>query len=132
MTSDPISPSVRRFIADHLRSLEQLEVLLLLARADERWWSAEGVGTELGIAARAAEKRLEQLASHNLVDVRVADTVLFRYHPTSAEMAARVRDVAKSYAEHRLVVINAIPAQESMTAREFADAFRIRTRRRDG
>ena len=53
---------MRRLIADHIDSVEQLEILLLLYQHPERAWTAEAVARELRDLALSAGDRLEDLA----------------------------------------------------------------------
>lgn len=116
----------RALIAQHVRSIEQLEVLLLLYGNPEQWWSAEGVADELGTSTHSTAGRLEDLASRSLLDVRTAETVLFRYKPVSAAVGEAVRDLARAYAERPAAVAALIYSGPMDEIRAFADAFRIR------
>jgi len=87
-----IPPPVRLLIANQIRTKEHLEILLLLFRNTDRWWSAESVGEELHVSPHRAGTRLEELASGMLLDARVAETVMFRYKPVSSDLEATVGD----------------------------------------
>jgi hypothetical protein len=47
-----------RFIHEHIHSVEQLEVLLLLRENPERWWSPEEVSQALRTIPSSASQRL--------------------------------------------------------------------------
>ncbi|HUG55267.1 MAG TPA: hypothetical protein VMR21_16790 [Vicinamibacteria bacterium] len=132
MSADRLPAGVRTFITDHIRSIEQLEVLLLLQRDPEQWWSADGVAGELRTSRRSAEARLEEMASHNLLDVRTAEALLFRYHPVTAALDLAVKETAQAYAERRVAVTTFIYSTPTDDIRGFADAFRIRKGGQDG
>jgi hypothetical protein len=132
VSADRLSATVRAFISAYIRSIEQLEVLLLLHRDPQRWWSAEGVAAELRTSRNSAEARLEEMASRNLLDARTAEAVLFRYRPLSAELDAGVRETAQAYAERRVAVTTFIYSAPGDDIRGFADAFRIRKGGEDG
>ncbi len=51
------------FIADHIRSPEELQLLLTAMHADDRWWDAPAVAHELGISPAKARRALDHLAS---------------------------------------------------------------------
>jgi hypothetical protein len=127
-----IAPTVRRFIADHVQSAELLEVLLLLFRTADRWWSAEGVAQELHMSPRSTANRLEDLASRRFLDARVAETVMFRYKPVSAALEAMVADLARLHSEAPMEVARMVGARATEEILGFADAFRIRKRNNDG
>jgi hypothetical protein len=116
MTSLPAS--VREFITDHVRSIEQLEILLLLHKDIERWWSAEGVAEELRTSPRSAAARLEDLASRNLLDVRTADGLFYRYRPVSPVVDSAVRATAQAYRERPAAVGTLIYRRRGKVNRE--------------
>jgi hypothetical protein len=126
MADTPIPPPVRALIADRIQTTEQLEILLLLFRHPDRWWSAESTGEELHITALSAGNRLEELASGMLLDARVAESVMFRYKPVSSDLEATVGDLARLYAEVPLQITTLIRTRAADPIRGFADAFRIR------
>jgi hypothetical protein len=126
LINDPVTAGVRAFIRNHIRSLEQLEILLLLLKDGTRWWSAEAAAQELGTTPNSAAARLEEMASRNLLDVRISEQLFFRYAPASPALDAAVRDTARAYEEKPMAVTAAIYSQPADEIRAFADAFRIR------
>jgi hypothetical protein len=114
---------LREFLALHLGSVEEVEILLLLWRTKERWWRADEVGAQLHLGESTARTRLEKLSGHFL-DVRVAGDVCFRYSPGNQEREERTAELAAAYEEHRTDVIGLVMSGRS--ARDFADAFRLK------
>jgi hypothetical protein len=121
-----LTAEVRAFVRDHLRSLEQLELLLLLLEDETRWWSAEAAARELWTSAAAAAARLEEMSKRNLLGVRISDQLYFRYAPVSPTLDAAVRETARAYKEKPVAVAAAIHSQPVDEIRAFADAFRLR------
>ena len=132
MSQERVPPAVRRFLEGHLRSVEELETLILLFRGDDEWWSAERLADELGISKLAAIGALEALAARSLLDVRLAERVVFRYKPVSEETDAAVRALEETYGLHRAAVAALIYGPRLEDARAFAEAFRIRKGDRRG
>lgn len=126
MNGERISSGVRAFVRDNIRSLEQLEILFLLLKDDTRWWSAEAAAMELRTTSASAAARLEEMASRNLLDVRISEQLFFRYAPVSPVLDAAVRETARAYKEKPVAVTTAINSQPLDEIRAFADAFRIR------
>ena len=125
MQGSELPEGVRRLIADHIESVEQLEILLLLCRDPERAWSAEAVARELRISALSAGERLEDLARDALV-VRERDGDLdYRYGPRDADQDEAVRGLVSAYAERRVTVINLIFSKPTDKISTFANAFRF-------
>jgi hypothetical protein len=122
---------VRAFLRDEVTSIEQLEVLLVLVREPQRWWSADAVAEELRMSESVAADVLEKMASRNLFDVRTSEQLLFRYAPISLALDVAVRETARAYKETPDAVATAIYSPSMADVRSFAEAFRIRRRRRD-
>lgn len=126
MTTDDIPRDVKRFIADHIDSVEALEVLLLLRNDPAREWSAEEVSRELYTQTDSAAKRLTELQSINLLVVTDEPNLLYRYSPGTGELDHTVSELAKAYKERRVTVIGLIFSSPSDKIRTFADAFKIK------
>jgi predicted DNA-binding transcriptional regulator len=118
--------AVRRFILEHVESVEQLEILLLLLRRPGEAWSAEGVARELRISELSAGERLEDLNRDGLV-VQVQEGVAghYRYGTRDGPLDEAVRGLASAYAERRVTVINLIFSKPTDKIRTFANAFRF-------
>ncbi len=115
-----------------LGSVEPVEVLLLLARTPERTFTQQGLAQQLHLG-RSVELTLDRLASLNLVDVRVGNTLLYRYSPTTPVLAATVSRLARDYDQRRLLVLEVLMAIRPDSAiAAFADAFRLKRRKTDG
>jgi hypothetical protein len=121
-----VPEEVRRFIAHHIDSVEQLEILLLLHEQPGRDWSAEAVARELRIASESAGERLEDMVSDGLLKRREESPAEYRYAPDNMKLDDAVRGVAAGYAKRRVTVINLIYSKPIDKIRTFADAFRLR------
>lgn len=116
---------MRRLIADHIHSVEQLEVLLLLRREADREWSPGDVASELVTTLDSVAARLEDLAERGFA-VKVADDPpRYRWSGDGARDGL-VDELASLYARRRVSVISEIFSRPSETIRTFADAFRLR------
>jgi hypothetical protein len=117
---------VRRFIAGHIVSVAQLEVLLLLRAAADKDWTANEVARALVTQPEAAAGWLEDLTARGLAREQGGT---YRYAPSSREVEGAVDALAESYATYRVAVISLIFARPSERIAGFADAFRIRRKR---
>jgi predicted transcriptional regulator len=120
-----IQESVRKLIADHIDSVEQLEVLLLLRAQRERVWTVAEINDEIKSSVSSVETRLSGLADGGLLQ-RQGRT--FRYQ-AAPEMDATVTELARAYAERRFTVIELIFARPTDKLRAFADAFKVSKKR---
>ena len=126
MNDDRVPAVVKEFIADHINSVEQLEVLLLLHRRREATWGAAEVGRELRIDQSWAAAQLEDLSTRGLLARTQAAAPLYQYGPATPALEQAVGALAATYAERRVTVISLIFAKPNDNIRTFADAFRFR------
>ncbi|MFE8604805.1 hypothetical protein [Archangium violaceum] len=126
MRAGDLPEAVRRLIADHIDSVEQLEILLLLQQHPERSWTAELVARELRISPLSAGDRLKDMARSAILSRLQGSEAEYRYAPVSPEMVEAVAGLATAYSERRVTVINLIFSKPVDKIRTFADAFRLR------
>ena len=117
--------NVERLLHEHVRTVAQLEVLLLLERDPSRWWTAESVTVELRTSVHSASLCLQHLTRARLIEQREGGPDAFRFNPARAEDAASVRELVALFQQRMSSVINAIYAPKRDTLKDFADAFRI-------
>ena len=124
MTTVP--PETAEFVARHLRSLEDLQVLMTCIEARDRWWDAAAVARELGISATSARHTLDHLARGNLLDIRITGDVRYQYNPGTAELNAAALACAAAYRTNPVPLVQMVAGSARRSVRDFADAFRIR------
>lgn len=103
--------------------------MLLLQADPSRWWSASQVAEELRIGPEMAREALEELGTTNLLDMRIAIDLTYRFAPWQPDAARYVSEIANARYDAREIV-----AQRGGTtaAKRFADAFRLRAKRTNG
>lgn len=114
---------VEPFVRGHVRSIEELEALLLLYRSRTRWWTAEEVGEALHLAPSAARPALERLCGAFL-EVRIESEVRFRFATLNADRERLTAGLAQAYHQDRSSVLQMLGRPRA--ARDFADAFRLK------
>ena len=117
---------MRRLIAEHIDSVEQLEILLLLYQHPERSWTAESVARELRVSALSVTDRLKDMTQAGLLSRVEGSLAEYRCAPESPKLAEAVSGLATAYSERRVTVINLIFSKPVDKIRTFADAFRLR------
>ncbi|MFL6234184.1 MAG: hypothetical protein ACJ76N_13700 [Thermoanaerobaculia bacterium] len=132
MTQAPLSDAVRRFLTDGVGSVERLTLLLFLHRHPTRWWAAQALAAELAMPADTVQVHLEHLSARNLLDVRIAEAVIYCYKPGREDLAGLVEETARAHYLHRDAVTAVLAQRRAGSARRFADAFQIRKGKRDG
>lgn len=122
----PIPESVARFIAVHVRSLEQLEILLLLASKPEQAWSVDAVYDVIRSSHSSAAERLDELRLQGLLSVSDEKKSSYRYQPQTPESAAAIETLARLYKERRVKIVEMIYSQPTDPLQHFADAFKFK------
>lgn len=130
--SSSLPADVQKLIIDHISSVEQLEVLLLLYRSAMKEgsataeWSAMAVGRELRIDVGSASDRLADLAARGFLSARGSQDLLYRYDPKNTDLDRAVGGLDRCYPEQRVTVINLIFSKPIDKIRTFADAFKLK------
>lgn len=125
MPAGPVPPDVRRFIVDHIHSVAQLEVLLLLQRDGDVAWTAEEVAREMRYPPGWAATQLVDYCRAGLVAEVPGEETRYRYAP-SPRLAGAVEALADLYPRRRTTVTRLIFAPREDDVQLFSDAFRIR------
>lgn len=118
-----IPPDVKRFIADHIPSVERLEILLLLVDGRKHAWTAHDMEDQIRSSVESVTKNLQALVSAKLVASDINGGRTFRYRPGTAEIEATVTELALAYRTRRVAVTELIYANRGAT--NFSDSFRF-------
>ncbi len=121
--------NVARFLHQHIDSVEQLEVLLLVRFSPGRSWSPEDMARELYSHPTSIAQRFQSLLGRGLLRESAAGH--YQYAPRSADLDRLVARLAETYRERRVAVISLIASKPMENVKAFSDAFRIRRRREE-
>lgn len=124
--SRELPPRVLAFMADHIRSLDDLQLLIAMIQAPDRWWDASVAARELGTSPTAARLLLDHLATQNLLDIRITGDVRYQFHPGTEELREAALEAAEEYRTNPLTLAQLVTGTAKRRIRDFADAFRIR------
>ena len=124
--AEPIPEDVKKFIAEKINSVEQLEVLLLLRAAPDQVWNASTVSEAIYSSDAAAALRLADLQAAGLLNRIEVAPPTYRYGPVSAAVDALIARLVDVYHERRVAVITLIYSRPRDDAQAFADAFKFR------
>ena len=126
MATEALPDSVKQFLSRYIRSLEQLELLLLLRGQPDRPWTVAQAYEVIRSTHRSLQTGLELFASEGFFAEEQGPPPAFRYAPRNDELRAAVEQIAASYRISRVRVIEAIFAPEIDPVQKFADAFKLR------
>lgn len=102
-----ITNEIKRFIQDHINSIEQLEILLLLASNPNQEWSALETSLKLYRRQDSVAACLEELRCQNLVTMREEAVALYRY-AHEARRNVLVQGVGRAYDVRKDAVIRLV------------------------
>jgi hypothetical protein len=119
-----LTPKAQKLLGDPIDSVESLELLFLLRRSPETFWTADAAAQQIGIAPQISSRKLARLADAKLL-VRGRETGAYRFAPVG-EALPSIDELADEYAERRAGVINAIYSASEERLRVFSDAFRFK------
>jgi hypothetical protein len=121
----PFTPALQTFVREHIASVGELELLLLLRDDPERVWTAHEAAARLHHVPDWIGERLERLVRKGLA-VRLAGArVAYRFSPADAGLERSVEAVAEAFRSRRTAMISLIDARPGGPAR-LSDAFRLR------
>jgi hypothetical protein len=119
-----IPSEVRQFLAENIRSIEQLEVLLLLSASAERKWTSAEVYHSVLTNERSISQTLEMLSERGLIARTTDDAYQLSILPDQTK--ALVTRLAQLYKERPARIIHALYAASESEVDAFAQAFKIR------
>jgi hypothetical protein len=112
-----LDEATRHAILACVRSPDELDVLMYLARHRARYCSPQTVAADMRLPPQRVSTALEVLASRNLLDVRIAEAVLYRLDPASAERHLAVECTIETAARARGSVTRLLAASTEPDAR---------------
>jgi DNA-binding IclR family transcriptional regulator len=122
-----LPPSIHALIATSLSSAAALELLLLLRRSPDTYWTATAAAATLGASEERLSAALQSFHRHGLLE-QARETVAFRYAPRSDEARRAVEALASAYDRQNVAVRDAVHAAATGGIDALAEAFRSRPR----
>lgn len=104
MAAEPLSASARRFLVEEIRSVMQLELVLLLRRDGDRRWGAAAAARELRAPRPWVEDQLKGMVALGLVEATEDDDPRYRF-ARGAPLAAAVDEIALCFPQWRTSII---------------------------
>jgi hypothetical protein len=126
MPQSALPVNVRQLLKEHIRSIEQLEILLLLQGGADRLWTPPEIYQVVQSNERSVSATLETLCRQGLLRKTEPPQTAYQFSPQTPEVKEAVRELAKLYAEKRVRIVQAIYSEGVSAADEFAKAFRLR------
>jgi hypothetical protein len=124
--SEEFPADLKQFITQHIESLAELEMLLLLRQDPQRWWEPAEVAKVLYTSEQVCASQLAALARRGFFEASPPPEARYRYRPASADIDRLLAALAATYQERRVAVITLIYSKPVDKVQTFADAFRLR------
>jgi predicted transcriptional regulator len=118
-----ISSDVRQFLAKCIRSIEQLEILLLVRATPEQKWTVRELYQRVLTNETSILQSLERLREHGLVQQAGESTYQF---VSSTDAQSVLEKLAGLYKEKPTRILQALYGSTQSEAEAFAQSFRIR------
>lgn len=126
MFSTDLPSSIRAFLARHIRSVEQLEILLLFARAPGTVWSSKKVYDTILSTPHSVERWLEEMTRSNLLEKAPDSPGSYRLS-SHQDVISQTGMLAELYRISPVRIIEAIYRRDTIAAQSFADAFKLKS-----
>jgi hypothetical protein len=130
MADDLIPDDVKQFILENIDSVAHLEGLLLLRGSPEAGWSVEEIAKRLYIDQKQTADLLARLYVLGFLTIKETSSPIYRYQPDSSELGQMVDRLAETYTKYLVPVTNLIHSKPQTRVQEFADAFRLKRRKK--
>jgi hypothetical protein len=122
LTAGDLSENLRQFLFEHIDSVEQLDMIVLLFEQRNKWWTAKAISEELRTSCSSVGNRIPVLQSLGIVGVNEAGA--YQYQPKSPELAALIENLVDQYKLRRHTILQLI-FSTMKRAKTFANAFVI-------
>ncbi|HUP50536.1 MAG TPA: hypothetical protein VNA04_17305 [Thermoanaerobaculia bacterium] len=117
-------PELDQFIASNIHTVEEVEILALLSRSPETFWSADAMAQHLSLRPEVAAARSRDLDRRGLLRTGESGPV-YRFAPANDRIRKQVLELVEAYRDRRISVINSIYSANLTRLRSFADAFKL-------
>lgn len=126
MAQHEVPPLVLTFLSEHVGNLHQFQLLMRLVQSGDRWWDAASAAREIGITPAEARTALDQLAKHNLLDIRITGDVRYQFCPGTEGLREAAQACVDEFRRKPVEILEAVTGRPRRRITDFADAFRIR------
>ncbi len=126
MTERRLSEAAEHFLHNRIGSMLHLDILLLLRRDVQQWFTPAALAAALRVSVDSAERALEHLGAANLIDVKIGNSLAYRFAPIDDGVRPSIDEIATMhYEDRRSLEIALARSGGAGAARAFADAFRL-------
>jgi hypothetical protein len=122
----PIPSDIKEFLFAHIDSVDQLEILRLVAADPQKEHSALSLAQELQIPLQTVEAHVNALGARGLLTMVNQQPLMCKHGPLSEELDRGVQELVKTYLERPVSLIKMVYERPKEQIKTFADAFRLK------
>lgn len=119
-----LDKAVRDLVREHVGSVIELEVLLLLSHSPARSFTAAEVARELRVAPEWTQGYLSKLASGGILRERAGRAPAYTFAPSAPSTSDTVFRLARAYSRQRHTVIDLIYSEPDDQILTFPEDFK--------
>lgn len=108
---EPFPQEIARFVEANIESVDQLEILRVLAANPETAWNVAALAREIHGRPELIALHLNSLDGRGLLTVSRTAEVSYRYGATTPELQEKVHRLLKSYNERPVTMIKLVYAR---------------------
>ena len=125
---EPVVPlEVQHFVLERIKSIAQLEALIMMRNAPDTWWPSSSMAERLYISERACRAELDALTEQGLLAAQQDDIGWrFRYAPAGGDLRELIDRLVYYYSKHLVVISNLIHSKPRTRLHEFSEAFSLK------
>jgi len=127
MSSSPLPGELKTFLATHIHSIEQLEILCLFVESPGKEWHEEEVYRKIQSTRESVSANLQSLADSRLL-LRPGGGGC-RLSAEDSELSRLAAELVKTYRSRHVSVIEAIYQRPLDPIQTFSDAFQLRKKK---
>jgi len=121
---NPITQEAQQFIAQHIHSIEQLEIFLTVGGGESQSWSVDEVFRKI----QSNEKSIAECLAYFLKEgIAILEREgRYRISDKTPGLVPIALELQKAYRERQVTIIEMIYKKPPRQIQSFADAFRLR------
>src|SRR5688500_18230873 len=101
MTERRLSESAEQFLHSRIGSMLHLEILLLLRRDVQQWFTPAALAAALRVSVDSTERALEHQGAANLINVKIGNSLAYRFAPIDTGVRPVIDAIATVHYENR-------------------------------
>jgi hypothetical protein len=124
--SDLIPEKLKRFLADYIDSIAELEIMLFLRQYPNRSWSCRLVAEWIYLSEEDTASLLAKLMKKGLITADEMSPASFQYKPHNQEVAQLLDQLAEMYGKYLVPITNLVHKKSIRNIEGLSEAFKFK------